>query len=614
MRIVRFLQSMQSKLIIIYVLLILLAMQLIGVYFYNTLENSQKADFVNTYNIQGNLLSQYVERYLRENQEGKAQDAEKISADLSDMVNNLFASQDTEIQIIDSSGVILSSSAQTTVTTEGDKNKNTVPEVTRALQGIQVKERMFTDSDGNRKMIIVKPVGSGVRPYGAVYIVASMKDMYKTMDAINRIFITGTIIALGLTAILGVILSGTITKPIKELTKGANAVAAGDFTQPVKVYGKDEISQLGDTFNFMLASLRDALASNEEERDKLTSILTNMNEGVIAADDTGRIILMNKRANEILGLPANSAGEPLHLSGLLSMPMQEIKGYVRGIRNTTILEVDHPDEEEYLSVRLTFTPISRRGDDSGAIVVLQDVTEQEKLELARRDFVANVSHELRTPLTTIRSYLEALDDGALDDRSLSERFIGVTRSETERMIRLVTDLLHLSRLDSEQAVLAKKTTNVYDMLEEVLDRFAFQFRQKGIRASIEADPNVEEVLLDRDKIDQVLDNLVSNAVKYTGDQGRIVLRTRRLDDEWFSVTVQDSGIGIPKKHLSRIFDRFYRVDKARSRDMGGTGLGLSIAREIVKAHGGTISLESESNRGTRVTFTLPLQVKERGTG
>jgi len=611
MKAIRFLQSIQSRLIIIYVLLILIAMQLIGVYFYNTLENTLKTKFVNDYNYKATLLAQFVEPYMRDTQEGKSQDAKKMNADLNSFVSELFASPDTEIQIIDSSGVVLTSSGQSGKTNEG--RKNTIPEVTRALQGIKVSERMFTDSDGSRKMMITKPIGSGVRPYGAVYFVASMNQTYEQMNTINRILITGTIFALGLTALLGVVLSSTITRPIKELTKSATAVAEGNFTQPVTVHGKDEISQLGNTFNFMMASLQEALANNQEERDKLASILSNMNEGVIAADEQGHIILMNKRAVEILGVPDADIESKL-LTDVLPISSEEIREYVTGPRNTTLMEFDHPLDEELLSVRLTFTAISRRSDLTGVIVVLQDVTEQEKLESARRDFVANVSHELRTPLTTIKSYLEALDDGALDDRALAERFLGVTRSETERMIRLVTDLLHLSRLDSDHAVLLKTNTNINDMLDEVIDRFSFQLRQRGIRALVESDPRVREVRLDRDKIDQVLDNLVSNAIKYTGENGTIRLVTQMADSKWITVSVQDTGIGIPKKHISRIFDRFYRVDKARSRGMGGTGLGLSIAREIVKAHGGTISLESEVNRGTRVTFTLPLLAKEGEAG
>lgn len=257
-------------------------------------------------------------------------------------------------------------------------------------------------------------------------------------------------------------------------------------------------------------------------------------------------------------------------------------------------------------IRVTFTPIHRREVGiTGTIAVLQDVTEQEKLEASRREFVANVSHELRTPLTTIKSYTEALDDGALDDPPLASRFVGVIQNETYRMIRLVTDLLHLSRLDSKEALMRKQPTDVLEMLEDVADRFSFQMQQKDIGSEVKVGAGLPKALCDRDQIDQVLDNLVSNALKYTQPGGSITMGAVQAPGGMLAIAVQDTGIGIPKKDLDRIFERFYRVDKARSRSMGDAGLGLSIAREIVMAHGGTISIQSELGQGTKVTFTLP---------
>jgi two-component system sensor histidine kinase VicK len=335
-----------------------------------------------------------------------------------------------------------------------------------------------------------------------------------------------------------------------------------------------------------------------------------MNDGIIATDDRGHVIVLNRRAKQILQTEEETT-LGLDISEVLGIPMDTIRGFLQGQVSTTLLDIHIPDDDEQLSVRITFTPIHRRGEgQNGIIAVLQDVTDQEKLEQARREFVANVSHELRTPLTTIKSYLEALDDGAIEEPQLASRFISVTRSETERMIRLVTDLLHLSRLDSKQSMMSKSSTLVSEMLEEVADRFSFQLQQRKIQILIQVEPGVTRLLLDRDKIDQVLDNLVSNAIKYTGDEGAIRLEARKIEKDVLEISVQDNGIGIPKKDLSRIFDRFYRVDKARSRNMGGTGLGLSIAREIVKAHGGSISLESELGQGTRVVFTLPIQQEE----
>ncbi|MFD0698520.1 cell wall metabolism sensor histidine kinase WalK [Paenibacillus sp. GCM10027628] len=602
---IRFFQSIQSKLIIIYVLLILIAMQLIGVYFYKTVETYFKNDFLASRNSQATLLAGFVGSYLTGDQDSKNAEGKKTYADLNEFVSNLFSINNAEIQIIDANGNVISTSVPGHL-----KQRNTQPEVIRALQGIKDNQRIFTDEDGYRKLVIAKPVGSGVRVLGAVYIIASMEDVYKTISSINRILISGTLIALGLTAILGVILSSTITNPIKEITRQATAVAEGNFDQQVRVQGTDEIGQLGHTFNFMMNRLKEALSLNEEEKEKLASILTNMNDGVIATDDRGQVIVLNRRAKQILQTE-EEATLGREISDVLGIPMETIREFISGQVNTTLLDIELPDEEEQLSVRITFTPIHRRGEGQhGIIVVLQDVTEQEKLEQARREFVANVSHELRTPLTTIKSYLEALDDGAIEEPQLASRFIGVTRSETERMIRLVTDLLHLSRLDSKQSMMSKSSTLVSEMLEEVADRFSFQLRQRKIRISIQVDPDVNRLLLDRDKIDQVLDNLVSNAIKYTGDEGAIRLSARKIDKEMLEISVQDNGIGIPKKDLTRIFDRFYRVDKARSRNMGGTGLGLSIAREIVKAHGGTIALDSELGQGTRVTFTLPMGQEE----
>lgn len=611
MKPIRFFQSIQAKLIIIYLLLILVALQLIGVYFIKTLETSLKNEFIENRNSQAQLLAQYAETYLTENQENKNSDTTKKSyADLNDFVNNLFATSKAEIQIIDANGVVLTTTRPMNQSVVNSKNTQT--EVTRALQGIKDNQRLFTDFDGVRKIIIAKPIGSGVKVLGAVYIIASMDDVYKTLTQINNFFISGTLIALALTAGLGVILSSTITNPIKAITRQATAVAEGryEYEEKIRVMGEDEIGQLGNTFNFMMERLREALSLNEEEKEKLASILSNMNDGLIATDDHGRIIVINRRAKQILQVNEDTTlGMPL--GELLGMPQEKMQVLEGTEDHSTMLHLYHEGEEDPLFVKVTYTTIHSKGKGSaGTIAVLQDVTGQEKLEQARREFVANVSHELRTPLTTIKSYLEALEDGALEEPQLAGKFVSVARNETERMIRLVTDLLQLSRLDSKQAIISKETTDVTEMLEEVADRFSFQLEQRMIAIEIDVEEHVDEIMLDRDRIDQVLDNLVSNAIKYTPEGGHIRIHAGRREPAVLEICVQDDGIGIPRKDLTRIFERFYRVDKARSRSMGGTGLGLSIAREIVKAHGGTIQLESELGQGTRVTFTLPYQQEE----
>jgi two-component system sensor histidine kinase VicK len=601
MKWIRFFRTIQAKLIIIYVLLILIAMQLIGVYFVSVMKNSLTSSFTRDLNGKGELLAGIAVKYLNPKSEELAGDHNLTIDDLHDVIRDLFNINDGEIQVLDASGKVLTTSLQAHQAYIGRKNTQTV--VSRALQGIRDNEDEMIDENRTRKKIIAKPVMNGTKVLGAVYIVASMKEMYDTMERINNIFISGTLIALGLTALLGVILAHTITSPIKEITKHATAVAEGEFDQRAPVLGTDEIGQLSEAFNYMTQRLHNALSLHEEEKERLQTVLTNMSDGVLATDEQGKVIVMNRRAKEMLQVDEGEL-ENHDITKLLGISMERMNALEQESRPSMLMNIGLDNEEE-LIMRVMFSTIHRRGEGvTGTIVVLQDVTEQEKLEQSRREFVANVSHELRTPLTTIKSYVEALDDGALEEPQLANRFVGVIRNETERMIRLVTDLLHLSRLDSKQAILRKKPTSIEEMLEEVKDRFSFQMKQKRIKSNVRIEKGIHTIQLDRDQIDQVLDNLVSNAIKYTQEGDLIELEAYKDGPDRIAISVKDTGIGIPKKDIDRIFDRFYRVDKARSRSMGGTGLGLSIAREIVKAHGGTMQLESELNVGTKVTFTI----------
>ena len=602
-----FFRTIQAKLIIIYVLLILIAMQLIGVYFVSSMKNSLTENFTKDLKARAEMLS--ILTADKFSSDTTTSDDESSVDSLRGMVNNLYING-AEIQVLDASGKIITTSVPSQNDYVGQRNTQTV--VSRALQGISDNEEYIIGDDNVRKKVVAKPVVSGGKIVGAIYIAADMKDLYATMSRINSVFISGLLLALALTAVLGVILAHTITQPIKEMTRHATAVAEGRFNRKMPVFGNDEIGQLSQAFNYMTGRLRDALSQNEEEKEKLASILTNMSDGVVATDERGIVILMNRRAALMLGeegpLPE---GAPLEV--LLGLDAEQAGALSGGSAQSSLLRLTHHDHEDPNIVRVTFTPIHRReGGIAGTIAVLQDVTDQENLEESRREFVANVSHELRTPLTTIKSYAEALDDGALDDPQLAARFVGVIRNETERMIRLVTDLLHLSRLDSKEARLRMQHTDISEMLEDVADRFSFQIRQKRIDISTRVRRGITNAWLDRDQIDQVLGNLVSNALKYTPEGGTIELEASRNEEGMLAISVRDSGIGIPKKDIERIFERFYRVDKARSRNMGGTGLGLSIAREIVKAHGGSISLQSELDQGSKVTFTLPLDEQRRG--
>ncbi len=576
-------------------------MQLIGIYFIRSLESYYEEAFSENMNVQANYLAVSVEKYLTQQ---RNEEAALVKEDIDNLVENLFKDTSTQVQVMDQNGVVLSTNLEEKWMV-GQKNTQSI--VTQALGGLRNEAIQIDPKTGHRVKIFAIPIKKEAVTLGAIYLIASMEKEYGIIRKINGILATATAVALLLTGGLGVLLARTITRPVKEITTQAAAMAEGDFNRKVEIYAEDEIGKLGSVFNHLTTQLQKALAENENEREKLISILANMSDGVMALDAIGNVMVINQKARQMLGITDEAIGKsllsllpPQLNSSLTSDSSMETGSYM----------IEWPQEDQgqlNLILRLTFTPLKgSTHSDKGSIVVLQDVTEQEKLDRDQKEFVANVSHELRTPLTTIKSYVEALEEGAWENKELAPRFLRVTRQETERMIRLVSDLLLLSRMDSSQTKFVKEKIHLSEMLEEVVDRFSVQLRQMQIKMCLNIEEGLPPIWVDLDRMDQVLDNLISNAIKYTPEFGEIVIEAKqRRDLSAVEVLIRDNGIGIPKKDLNRIFERFYRVDKARSRGMGGTGLGLSIAQEMIRAHGGAIYIESEIHKGTVVTFTIP---------
>ncbi len=594
-------KTIQWKLVVMYMLLILMAMQFIGAYFAREVESYYTNNFNETLNAQASLLATHLGKYLSSSLDEK-HNPDSLKTDIDNLIHNLVGLK-ANVRVIDQNGSIIS-------TTEDNQGiigqKTSQSEVTIALMGTRNEALRIDPQTGHRVKMLVVPVKKGNVVYGVVYMVASMEDMYTTIGKITNILAAGTGFALFLTAGLGVLLARTITTPVKEMTRQAKAVANGDFDRTVQVYSGDEIGQLGMAFNYMTTRLKEAILVQEEEREKLSQVLANMSDGVIATDREGRIILMNRSAEEMLevkSVEVLSQGKTLY-DVLRLPPEEEMPLFAES--DPLLLEMMLANRETIL-LRVTFTPLQQdSGKKGGLIAVLQDVTEQARLEQQRREFVANVSHELRTPLTTIKSYVEALLDGANQDPEISQRFLGVTMNETERMIRLVNDLLQLSRFDSQGVPIKPKAFDLAQLLHYAADRFSMQAEQQGIKLMVEIPEVLPEVFADQDTITQVLDNLISNAIKYTTSGGSVTIQAKANNEaRRVNVWIVDTGIGIPKRDLRRIFERFYRVDKARSRSQGGTGLGLAIARELVQAHGAEIEISSELNEGTTVAFWLP---------
>ena len=356
-----------------------------------------------------------------------------------------------------------------------------------------------------------------------------------------------------------------------------------------------------EMFNYLSVRLKSSLEDIYREKNKLETILTHMTDGIIAVDKTGIIIHVNPASYKMFGIEEeelynkdfDSVADRLQLGVKFTDLMEE------NDKNFNILSINN------LIIKMGVV-VSRNenGERESAILVLQDVTEQEKLDKMRKEFVANVSHELRTPLTTIRSYTETLLDGAVEDKEYTVNFLKVINSESERMTRLVKDLLQLSKLDYDKMEWNMKKLNIKNILKDCAQKMEISAKQKNQSITFEADENMPEINGDKDRIEQVFINIISNAIKYTPEGGSIHIRAE-VKDTGIEARIKDTGIGIPKEDLPRLFERFYRVDKARSRMMGGTGLGLSIAKNIVEAHKGSIRIESENGKGTEVILNFP---------
>jgi len=600
MKKVKLFQSIRIKFILVFVLLILIAMQIIGVYFVRVLEDRLIENFKNSMNQHVNILTYYIEEVLVKDR--NEQEATSLEEDIRNILEDYVgtATDIKEIRVINKDYRIIGTSSSDN---QGLVGQRTTDELIKRTLVIGERDgRLFVDQQtGHRIWYLYSPLKTNNEITGIIYMEGEIEKVFEQLRIINSILTKGTMIALAITAVLAVFVAQTITRPISDMKKQAQAMAKGNFSRKVKVYGSDEIGQLATTFNHLTKKLQDAQETTEGERRKLSSVLAYMTDGVIATDRKGRIILINEPATTMLNVTRET---------VLSQPIVSVLGIEDRYTFTDLLEekesvtLDFSTNEKPYILRANFSVIQKEtGFMNGLITVLHDITEQEKIEEERREFVANVSHELRTPLTTMRSYLEALTEGAINDQDLAPKFLQVTQEETERMIRLVNDLLQLSKMDSKDYRLEKDWINFTDYFNRIIDRFELTKVPSIIINRVIPKKSIF-VEFDQDKMTQVLDNLISNALKYSPEGGTITCQVEEHDKE-IIVSISDEGVGIPKDSINRIFDRFYRVDKARTRKLGGTGLGLAIAKEMVQAHKGKIWVESKEGEGTTFYFSLP---------
>ena len=392
---------------------------------------------------------------------------------------------------------------------------------------------------------------------------------------------------------------------LKKINQKVKDLIAGDYSQVLDMQGSSEITNITNNLNDLSEVIRLTQENLEQESKRLHSILSYMTDGVLATNRRGKITMINDMAKKQLGVQKEDVLNKSILELLKIEDDYELRDLITQIPE---LMIDSQDGNgEYLSLRVRFALIRREsGFISGLVAVLHDTTEQEKEERERRLFVSNVSHELRTPLTSVKSYLEALDEGALSE-PVAPDFIKVSLDETNRMMRMVTDLLHLSRIDNATSHLDVEMINFTAFITFILNRFdKMRGPDEEKKYNLVRDYPITSVWIeiDTDKMTQVIDNILNNAIKYSPDGGKITVTMKTTDDQMI-LSISDQGLGIPKQDLPRIFDRFYRVDRARSRAQGGTGLGLAIAKEIVKQHEGFIWAKSEYGKGSTFTIVLP---------
>ena len=512
------------------------------------------------------------------------------------------------VTLIRPDGVVIADSFVAPVNLASVENHGQRPEVRAALAGQIGRTTRRSTTVDIPLLYVAVPVQRSGTVEGVVRLALPLTEVSSSFVAIHRVLLIGGLVALVVAAGIGMFVAGRVTRPVVEMEAIARRMAQGQFDQRVPVRSTDEIGTLGRALNAMAASLVDKIADLEQERAKATAILDAMIEGVIAVDGHDRILTMNERARAIFGVPTRGEGQPF----MEVVRNGDLHALVRGSRVGGAGAVSHREVRLLAPVARTVevnaVPLVLTGDEPGVgvVLVLYDVTALRHLERVRTEFVANVSHELRTPLTAIQGYLETLLGGALEEREHARRFLEIAFRHTERLGRLLNDLTELSNIELNKVKLSLEPVAIDEVVDSVLA--IMQPRADAGRVTLGADVarDVPAVLADHDRLAQILINLVDNAVKYTAAGGSVTVRASRAVGGGVGVAVADTGIGIPPADLPRITERFYRVDKARSRELGGTGLGLAIVKHLVIAHGGELTIDSTEGQGTTVRFTLPI--------
>ncbi len=597
-----FFQSIYFKIPLLFLFILMIAFQFFGVFFIDQLESQSIENFKNQINVQSEFLTSNLAPILANDSLEK----EEQDLRMNQALDTFSATNTTRIWVVNPNETIIATNQDIDQGQIGTQANNSVIRNVLLAQTTYASEVRIPELD-KPYYLVVAPIQSTQpsQSLGIVVIEADMADIYSLNNEIIEVFVTSAIIAIIVALIVAFFMSQGLTRPIENMRQQAIRISEGVYNYPAEVYGQDELGELAITINELADKVREAQDSTESERQRLDGVLRHMRDGVISTDRRGNVVLVNDRALYLLNVRQEWA------MGRSILDLLGIRDdyYIDDlIRSDSEITVKRETKNVLTILRAEFSVIRREtGFVTGLVCVLTDVTEQEKTDQERRDFVSNVSHELRTPLTSVKSYSEALLDGAWQDEEIAPQFLQVIQSESNRMMRMVTNLLDLSKMDSDQIILNIEFIDLKRVVDHIIERLEFTQKNIGTKYHIQKNFTANEVFveIDQDRMTQVIDNLLNNAIKYSPDGGTISITIEDSHDKVI-LSISDKGLGISKADAEHLFERFYRVDKARSREQGGSGLGLAISKEVVEMHGGRIWVDSVEQQGSTFYIELPL--------
>jgi len=578
------------KLTFTYLIVIFIAMSVLGLILSCLVERQFEHEVDVALNAHAQLLRSSIEESFRK--DIKPGDLDGICRLLSGKIH-------ARITVCGQDGAVLGDSENGLTEAKGSG----IPESMRELREGFGCRICHSEARAPRTITVTAPVTRGGKTIGMVKLSASLYEAEQAAARTRRIILASLVVTSLIVAGVTMRLAASIAEPVSHMNEMARRMASGDLSQRVQASSRDEVGQLATSLNLMADHLQANLDQLDQERDKMETILTSMADGIVVTDRSGAIILFNRAAERLFGLSSDQViGK--RIEALTALPevaemaccmLSGAKPLRKELR--TAVPADRILDVHAAAVH------DRKGDIAGSVCVLADVTEVRRQAEIRKDFIANASHELRTPVASIRALVGALQSGAWEDAAVAERFLNSLDAEAERLSLLLNDLLNLSELESDGTQPKRVVLPLKRIAEEAAANLSEKARQYGVRVSVDIPPDLV-AYADKRQMLQVLQNLIDNAVKYTGDGGSVDITGAEANGEVF-LSVKDTGVGIPPSELDRIFERFYRVDKARSRQLGGTGLGLSIVRDIVDAYGGRITVESQVGVGSTFTIALP---------